>query len=734
MSKHKKTVANVEKIDLNKNAIRKSSTKALQPVNQSVVTESYVGAPRKYKNSTVKMVNHMSGTLRRGVVSAYNPHGKEAINPLYFNSQEIMKTATCYPATGSGASGYGSRGGDIINSLPSFYDPYFEPSTLVLPRNLLEINSWCRYFYKYDPYVSTAIDMHAELPLSKMRLQPPKCEDKNKSLMILNHYEKMIGTDGIDLYNKLLQVGVEYYKLGNVYPWLQLNQDKTAWEKLTLLDPDYIVIEKLQFTNAMSIELIANDRLREIINRGHTDQRTGVLAETIPEEVRDLVMKGKNIPLSVQINESHVSHITRKMGDYEVLGTSLIERNFKALVYKDRLRRSQDAIAVRHLTPKHLIWTDSNANNVDVEAIREQVEQALIDPDYAIVTNFQINWELVGTNQSLMQLSAEWEWINDELMIGLMLNKSFVMGEGAFANGQTVLEVLEQRYAIYRATLEGWCEHHIFKPIAELNNFKEKRRGYVKDQNGNIVETDVEVLLYPKIKWNRLNLTDDNQHKQLLSQMVERGFLDVESWLEYFGIDAEIIIEKIKRYEGTPLDPNYQSLQQSIQSSIGNILGPAIAKVKAEEMGLELPQDQMSGFASTDEEPYVKMGVLHSNSIEDMPITTQNLYHTLVNAVTKEIMERLGETRDTRQLTRKTRKKQRAVEDAVQENEIDLEKRVLPPRPDLYKKSKPKLFDANTHDIEIIKDSDIVKKNSMMEYLDWDTMTNSTYSPVEKEI
>jgi len=681
---------------------KKANTKiikngAIQDSAQSVDSDLYVGKPRKYNKKVTRMVNHIATNERK----------------------QMTKIAACYPASGSGVGGGGF---DTTTSFASFYDPYFEPSTLVLPRNLLEINAWCRYFYKYDPYVSTAIDMHAELPLSKMRLQPPKTADKRRSQMILDHYVTMIGNDGIDLYNKLLQIGVEYYKLGNVFPYLQLNENSTAWEKLTLLDPDYVSIEKLQFTNAMKIELIPNDRLREIINRGDHDPDTGVLSQTIDPIIKTKVQTSENIPLSTNSLASHVSHIARKMGDYEVLGTSLIERNFKALVYKDRLRRSQDAIAVRHLTPKHLVWTDTNANEVDIEAIREQVENALQDPDYAIITNFEIHWDLVGTNSALMQLSGEWEWINDELMVGLMMNKSFILGEGAFANGQTVLEVLEQRYGIYRATLEDWIEAHVFKPIALLNNFSEKRTGYVRS-GGEIVEQEIDVLLYPTIKWNRLNLTDDNQHKQMLSQMVERGFLDVETWLEYFGLDADIILDKITRYKDSPLDPNYQDLQRSIQTEVGRIIGPAIAKKRAEEMGLKIdtPQDQYA----LSEPNFVKTA-----DIEDMPITTQNLYGTLVNQITQYAMDKMAETRDERKKDRNLRTVNREHEDLQDDLEPDTHKLKFPPRKDVTKNQKKvELF--TTSSSEDVDDSDVVKKK-VEEQMNPDMEMELEFSPREK--
>ena len=91
------------------------------------------------------------------------------------------------------ANNPGSGGGvNVKNSMPSFYHPEFEPSSILLPRDYREINAWCRYFYKYDPLVSTAIDCHAELPVSSIKMTLPKSNDRAKTVRIQREYEEMM--------------------------------------------------------------------------------------------------------------------------------------------------------------------------------------------------------------------------------------------------------------------------------------------------------------------------------------------------------------------------------------------------------------------------------------------------------------------------------------------------------------------------------------------------------------
>jgi hypothetical protein len=563
-------------------------------------------------------------------------HDKRLLRAMDRMSRSMNKTAN---VCGGGAN--------VKNSMPGFYHPEFEPSSILLPRDYREINAWCRYFYKYDPLVSTAIDSHAELPMSSIRMTLPSSRDKLKNKKIQDEYEEMCSTEGIDLFNKLLQIGVEYYKLGNVFPFARWSEQKNRWSKLTLLDPDYIELEKLQFTDIMRVDLIPNEQLKKIVNNGPDNPRTGILYKAIPEDVIELVQTGKKIPLNTDpTNGSHVGHISYKMADYDLVGTGIVERNFKTLIYKDRLRQSQDAIAARHLTPKHLIWADATGL-ADLNIIREQVDNAFADPDYAIITNYELHWDLIGTSQGLMSLESEWNWINEELLIGLMINKSFLLGEGSYANGQTVLEVMNQKYSIYRERIESYIVHYLFLPMAKRNDWAEYEEGTVKK------EKKVK-WLYPRIKWNRLNFVDDTQHKQMLAQMVTQGQVDMQTWLECFGLDAETIKDRLKRFEGTPLDINYFTMMNGAATEAGRALAPSIAEIRAKELGLKYdPEQGQEMFASKNE------------------------------------MTKTAETREERRFERQEQKKNKEREDKIDELEVSLDKRIKPLRTDV---KKVKLF------------------------------------------
>ena len=636
------------------------------------------------------------------------PHRSIESDPLYIGKPRRHDKRAMRAVTAAG-------GIDQMQSGPSFYHPDFEPSSILLPQDQTERNNWTRYFYKNDPIVATAIDLHAELPLSKIKLAMPKGRDKDRNRRILEYFVRMIGPQGCNLFSKLLQLAVEYNKLGNVFMWIQFSDDGKWVQSLNLLDPDFIAAEKLEWVSgAMTAELVPNENIKTIIANGVDHPTTGALCRRIPPDLRELVAAQQNIPLNTDPRlGSHLAHIARKQNDYDKWGVSLIERCFKNLVFKDRLRQAQDAIAARHMTPKHLIYAEGSAN-ADIEELRQQVDAALNDPDYAIISNYQIVWELIGTAQSFINVADEWNYMNDEILMGLQMNKAFLQGEASYAGGQAVLQLMEQRYAVFRTVVEDFIYTHIFIPVCEAMGYYE----IDKDDSGN----EIKQYLYPEVKWNRLNLTDDTPHKQMLAQMVTEGKVDVATWLELFGLDPDSIMENLEKEQFTPFDPNFSAMQQAIYAAMADRLAPALAEKRAMEMGIEIdlgaggPGGGMGGpeggglkFGSSGGTVKTADGQF---ALDDGSVSTKMILQRVAAQMTADMMEgwkrekalvekeaesadepegdlhKESETVEERRIERRRKRMERQQESAKDRFEVTQEAKKKPPRTDMWRKKK----------------------------------------------
>ena len=100
-------------------------------------------------------------------------------------------------------------------SYGNFYSPELSTDFLELPQSIDEQRNFFRFFYQADPFVGQAIDLHTELPLSKVRLGMPKAKNQaiaRKSLDFCERWVKKVG-----FLHRLIEIVHDYYLIGEVF-------------------------------------------------------------------------------------------------------------------------------------------------------------------------------------------------------------------------------------------------------------------------------------------------------------------------------------------------------------------------------------------------------------------------------------------------------------------------------------------------------------------------------------
>jgi intein/homing endonuclease len=229
----------------------------------------------------------------------------------------------------------------------------------------------------------------------------------------------------------------------------------------------------------------------------------------------------------------------------------------RTLTYQDKLRQAQTSIASRAMTPKRVVWADK-MSEVDVEALRDQIEQAIIDPDFTVVTNFEVHWDEVGSRDRLLDLSTEYDITNKLLFIGLRITESMLTGESSYSGERIHLDVMNTMYLLYRETIAEFVEQYLFAPVAEKKGFFEI------DEFGN------KVLLYPKLQFTRLALRDNTELQDFMFNLFQKGALPIRFILELLNIDADEALDQLKTDLFTPNDANYNEFVRAILSKAGD--------------------------------------------------------------------------------------------------------------------------------------------------------------------
>ena len=474
-----------------------------------------------------------------GARLAKNPTGVTMGKTAIIEKDSLPKNVQRKMASGVGVN---SKLGN-----PSFYHPLFQSTNMMLPRDRRERNEWCRHFYRTDPVVATALDMHTEFPISNFNLM---CPDEH----IKEFFEYMM-FDRININDVLLNMGLEYWKIGDIFPFGQLNENEGLWDSFTMLNPDYINIQTSSMVPDPMIELIPDEQIKMIVSSGPRGEYGDVYRQ-LPEDIIRSVKQGKNIKLDNRL----VTHIAHKASPYEIWGTPIMMRCFKTLIYKDKLRQAQDAIATRHIFPLRVAKIGAPGEPMpsqqDIDDFRDVLLDADMDPNYFLVYHYALQFDYVGSSGKLLPLNQEFDFIQKELMNGLGINQALLNGEGpTYANAQVGMDALGKRYMSYRLRLENWMRQKVLKPIAEIQGFY---KPIPSEINGGyrIANRKDRQLVIPEIRWDLQDFTSNQSIMSFMQQMQSKGLISMSTILPIIGLDPETEKKNLEKERGTVFDPN----------------------------------------------------------------------------------------------------------------------------------------------------------------------------------
>lgn len=398
---------------------------------------------------------------------------------------------------------------------PEVYSPLFQLANLNLPRDRVTMNAWNRVFYDTHPIVRNGINLHSSYPISKINIT---CKSKRVQQFFAEMAEE------IDLYSVVYGAALEFWKMGEAFPYAELDRGRGVWKRITILNPDYVHVEKPSIGDT-SISLRPDSSLVRLIN-SNSPKDIGQ-KRRIPSTIIECVKKGQNIPL----DDFNISHLKLLSSPYDIRGTSIIVSIYKDLMLYDKLRESKFAQADGMVNPLTLVKIGSSGEyrptQSDIDAFRMVLEEAQYDKDYKLVTHDGVTIERIGYNGGILDINADIEHINSNIYTGLMVPKSLMDQESAtYASSSVGLEVLRQRYDIFRNMLKKWLEQKIFAPICEIQNFFE----YVDGEKR---------LVVPQIDFNHMNLYDVMDYVQNLSGYVTAKQVSRHTLYRSLGISYE---------------------------------------------------------------------------------------------------------------------------------------------------------------------------------------------------
>lgn len=115
--------------------------------------------------------------------------------------------------------------------------------------------------------------------------------------------------------------------------------------------------------------------------------------------------------------------------------------------------------------------------------------------------------------------------------------RRFVTHNSGYQSANVGVETLIRRIESWRHTLAEWCEKNIFLPIAEMQGFIDE------EKSRELGET---CYLYPKVKWNDLQLRDQTTWHNMLFQLHQTQVISTQTLMEKLGLDYDQEVKRMR--------------------------------------------------------------------------------------------------------------------------------------------------------------------------------------------
>ena len=387
-----------------------------------------------------------------------------------------------------------------------------------------------------------------------------------------------------DVYNLEVE-GAHTYCVNNVcthncFLFCEYSEEKQRWDKLTIFPPEEVNAVNYPLSDIKRVQYrpeLLCATIQKYDMPVDTYEAYKEWVETLPDEDKN-ILRDVSYELVKQIKEnngvltfdtdpyqgdgddkigSFVFHFAHKRHEYYDLGVSPLECVMTSLLQKMHYMFTQLNLASRNMTPRNLV-TAAKITSEALDDLRDQIDQSMLSPDYSIVTNYNVQWEQLGAENRLIDLSRENEVIENQLFAGLGVTRELLTGEGMYSGNKISIEILNTKYLLTREMLQKFVEESLFKPVALQNGF------YHDDEDGN------REWFYPKLGFTRLTIRDNQEVFDQLFQLYQKGSVPIGMILDIFNINSDEVEEDLRRDMFTVNDATYNEMLRNIYTSLGD--------------------------------------------------------------------------------------------------------------------------------------------------------------------
>ncbi|PPS89445.1 hypothetical protein [Streptomyces sp. MH60] len=474
------------------------------------------------------------------------------------------------------------------NNLPFQFDD---------PEQMAKMRAYCRLLYISHPIVGSCVDIYSKYPLLGLKMS---CKDDRLTEFYTDHF---LSKDGLDYRKFLIDLGREYWTVGEAWPLGTFNEDLGVWDDEELLNPDDVEVQPSPFLREPRFLIRLPSTMRELIRTRQPAWEYEKLVQAYPE-LTYYADDNARMPVSNTL----LRQMKFEADTFNKRGVPLLYRAMRSLMQEEMLNAAVDSIADRLYTP--LIHAKLGASAADLGTqvpwiptlddladFEEAVDAALAGDFRIIMTHFAVEMESVLGKEDIPDLSPDFERIEGRVLQTFGLSKTMLAGASSgetYAADALNRDLVTQMLTNYQEMISAHYRERALVVAEAQEHFDYEERGgkrYVKMEEvyeideesgeGRIVEQPK--LLIPDLKFRTMSLQDEAAQNEFFEALREAGVpISMKTRLHNVAIDFDDEIEK-SREEAVELAVQEQETRKAIY-------------VALRDKGLPIPDDLKKDF------------------------------------------------------------------------------------------------------------------------------------------
>ncbi|THA72552.1 hypothetical protein E6R60_26860 [Streptomyces sp. A0642] len=429
------------------------------------------------------------------------------------------------------------------------------------PAQMQKMRAYCRLVYASHPIVGSCVDIYSKYPLLGMKMS---CKDERLTEFYTQHF---LTKDGLD-YNKfLVDLGREYWTVGEAWPLGTFNEQLGVWDTEELLNPDDVEVQPSPFLRDPRFLIRLPTQMRELIRTRQPVWEYAKLMEAYPE----LTYYADDNSL-MPVSNILLRQLKFEADTFNRRGIPLLYRAMRSLMQEEMLNTAVDSIADRLYMPIILAKLGASASDLgtqvpwiptqdDLADFEEAVDTALAGDFRIILSHFGVEMEAVLGKEDMPDMSGEFERIEGRILQTFGLSKTMLAGASSgetYAADALNRDLVTQMLTNYQQLVNSHYRERALVVAEAQEHFDYEERGgrrYVKmeevfeidEESGEERIVEQPKLLIPDLQFRTMSLQDEAAQTEFFEALREAGVpISMRTRLHNVQIDLDDEVERAR--------------------------------------------------------------------------------------------------------------------------------------------------------------------------------------------